>query len=114
MARVTDAEVKEILDTALSTTPFINTATVVVDENLVDKGLSTALLKEIELYLAAHYTTIREQQLTSEELGEAKNTYQGKTEMGLDSSFYGQTAKQLDTSGTLSNIGMSVAEIQVF
>ena len=47
-ARVTDADVKAIFDTAMDTTPFIPTANLIVDEELVSFGLTEARLTEIE------------------------------------------------------------------
>ncbi len=115
MARIptTDSDVKEILETELDTTPFIETAKLIVDEDLVGKGLSDARLEQIELYLSAHFTTLRERQLESEEFGDSKDRLLGQVEMGLDSSIYGQQAKVLDNTGTLVNLGKAKAEFQV-
>lgn len=113
MARVTDAEVKTIIQTTLDTTPFINTATLIVDEDLAGSGLSTSRLREIELYLAAHFVTLREKQVTEEKLGDASNKYLGEVELYLDASIYGQQVKVLDTSGILSNIGKAQSYITI-
>lgn len=102
MARVTDAEVKEILDTDIDTTPFITTATLVVTEDLADEDYSSARLKEIELYLAAHYATLLEPQLQATRLGDASDTYQGQTGKYLEATKYGQQVQLLDTSGILT------------
>lgn len=113
MTRVTDAEVKEIIETDLDTTPFIGTATLIVDEDLVGKGLSDARLREIELYLSAHFTTLRQRQLKSEEFGDAKDEFLGIVDLGLDSSLYGQQAKSLDTTGTLEAQGKPKSSIEL-
>ncbi len=84
MARVTDTEVKEIIDTELDTTPFIDIATLLVDDQLLSKGLSTSLLTKLELLLAAHFTAMRERQLKSEEFGDAKDDFLGEEGKNLD------------------------------
>ena len=112
--RVTDTEVKQIIETDLDVNPFINTATIIVDEDLVDQGFSAVRLREIELYLAAHFTTLRERQLESEEFGDAKDEFLGKVGKGLDASIYGQQAKSLDTSGILTDQGKAKARFEVF
>jgi hypothetical protein len=113
MARVTDAEVKEIIETELDTTPFIRAANLVVTDKLGDQGLGDDILMEIERYLSAHFTAVREQQAADETLGEARVKYQGQWGMGLDSTSYGQTAKLLDTSGILSTLGRRAAMFDV-
>lgn len=106
MARVTEAEVKLIIDTQLTNIDlFIDTANIIVDEDLSDVGMSDVRLNKIELYLSAHFVCLREKQLTSENFGSASETYQGKTGMNLQSTNYGQTAMMLDKSGTLVNVG---------
>ena len=112
MARVTDAEVKTIIETTIDTTPFIDAATLLVDQ-LVDKGLSDDLLKQIELYLSAHFVTLQERVLKSEEFGDSKEEYFADIGKGLDSSNYGQMAKVLDTSGCLANFGNPKATLCV-
>jgi hypothetical protein len=64
MARVSDAEVKAILDTTLDTAPFIAAATLLVDRHLADQGLDSALLKEIERWLAAWLVCARDPRFT--------------------------------------------------
>ena len=113
--RVTDEEVKEILDaktTVGDTTPFITAANQIVTDRLVGKGLSTDQLKEIERWLAAHLTCSKEQQPGREKAGEAEATYRGKDGLGLDTSLYGQNVKLLDSSGTLSSLGKRGAFIE--
>ena len=113
MARVTNEEVQAILETTKDTTPFITTANILVDAKLLDKGLSDDLLKQIELYLSAHFATSWVKQLKSEEFGDSKDEYLGVVGMGLKSSVYGQNALDLDCSGTLSMLGKVKATIDV-
>lgn len=112
MGRVTDGQVKEIIETNLDDISlFMETAEMIVDEQLMSKGFSENRLSKIELYLSAHFVALRERQLLSERFGDSEEKYQGKTGMNLQASLYGQTAMLLDTSGSLANLGKSVAEI---
>ncbi len=105
--RVTDVEVKAIVDTERETTPFIDVAHLIVDENLLSEGLTAARLTQIELYLAAHFTTVTEEKgsLTSSEGGDSKDTYfTRELGKGLAMTRYGQQALALDTSGVLAEV----------
>lgn len=104
--RVTDNEVKKILNTTIETTPFIATASLIVDETLADQGLSDARLKQIELYLSAHLACTMDPRLTNESVGDASNTYQTASAggKGLDATSYGQHVKMLDTTGLLDTL----------
>lgn len=101
--RVTEAEVKALIDTERSMTPFIESATLMVDETLTDKGLSTGRLKQIELYLAAHFCAITEEKggLIVSKVGDAVERYTEEYGQGLALTRFGQQAILLDTSGTL-------------
>ena len=112
--RVSSADVKEIIDTELANVDiFINTAAEIIDTYLSDAGLADTLLAKIELFLAAHLVTLREQQVSSEKYGNASVTYQGKTGMFLSSSHFGQTAIGLDVTGKLASVGKGVSTFEV-
>lgn len=120
-ARVSPADVKEIIETDLADTAlhvFINTAHNLVQDALVSTsaGLSNARLTDIELWLSAHYLAVgMERQVQSERVGdEWQATYEGKTDMGLNSTRYGQMALGLDTSGKLATLGKQRARFKVF
>lgn len=104
MARVSDADVKTILDTDIDTTPFINMAAVIVDEDLASSGLSETRLTEIERCLAAHFACSLDPRLTSEKIGDANNAYQTAKGQGLHMTAYGEQALMLDSTGTLANL----------
>ncbi len=108
MALVTDSEVKTVIDTSRDTTPFITVADLLVTEELSDKGLSDARLKQIELYLAAHFTAITTEKggLVYQKMGDSEEQYDFKsgTGYGLNLTRFGQQAMQLDTSGTLRGL----------
>lgn len=107
MARTNVADVKNIIDTAL-TDPiieaYVNSANVFVTSVLDGKGLSDAVMEEIEKWITAHMiASTRERMGKEEEAGGARIEYLGKYGEGLSSTPYGQMAIQLDTSGTLSS-----------
>lgn len=107
MARVTEAEVLEIIDTKLvagEIDPFINTANLMVTNYISGEGLGDETLKEIEKYLSAHYLSCRDQRVKSEKLDTVSYNYTGSFGEGLKSTQYGQTAIMLDTSGTLGKM----------
>lgn len=112
MARVIDEEVKEILDTTIDTTPFITTANLIVTEELGEASLSDDRMRQIELYLAAHLACLRDPRISQENIGDASNTYEGKTGMGLDRTSYGQMVRMLDSSGLLADSELKTASIQ--
>lgn len=105
LPRVTDADVKTILDTTIDTTPFTVTAHCLVEETLYPLGtLSEARLTQIELYLSAHFACTMDPRITKEKIGDGENTYQLKADTGLNGTTYGQQAAMLDTTGKLMNM----------
>ena len=107
MPRVTTAQVKAILDTSITdaiVTTQIETADLLIDEELANVGLSAARLAKISLYLAAHFCTVTDRQVKSEGADGVTATYDGATGMGLSSSIHGQQALALDTTGRLRYI----------
>ena len=109
MVRTTDSEVQEIisLKTLTDTTPFITTANLLVTQHLGSSGISAALLKEIEKYLAAHLVALHpdEAQVIEQKLGDSSEKYAGQFGKGLDSTHFGQNVKLLDHTGYLSSLG---------
>jgi hypothetical protein len=108
--RVTDSEVKGILDTTIETYPFIQTANHIVNTNLGGL-LAETTLKQIELWLAAHLACMMDPRESRVKAGEAEATFEGKTDMGLNFTRYGQMVKLLDTTGRLSTLGLQRARI---
>jgi len=114
-ARVTATEVKQIIETDFVDTivdAFIAGATAVIDSALSSSGLSTALMKEIERWVAAHLVAQRERQIKKAGAGSANVEYIGVFEMGLNSTQYGQTAIALDTTGTLASLSLKKAYLR--
>lgn len=122
MSRTTSTEVKAFLagnynsQSNPTVDPFIEMAGVMVD-NLVtcatSKGvtLSDDTLKQIEKLLACHLYGFQDQFYKRKRTGQASGEFQGDTGMGLKSSFYGQTALSLDSSGCLSQADMPVIDL---
>lgn len=114
--RTTEPEVRGIIatDLELSIEPFIEAAAVLVDRvETLDTGsiLTTANLVQIETYLAAHFYALRDQLFSEKKTGDASAVFQGKTEMGLDFTSYGQMAKVLDVTGALASFGKKILQV---
>lgn len=109
-ARVTELEVRALLAPYaddVSCTIFIRQATMLVDEELVGKGLSDERLWAVELNLAAHFLTLTVERggFRAAEIGEAREEYTNSVNQEkFSSTRFGQAAVSLDTSGTLNAI----------
>lgn len=99
-------EVLKIIDSDVDTTPFIETAHLIVSEDLAGKGLSDDRLKQIELYLAAHFVTLNQEGggLIESRMGNSWERYSDNFGQGLLLTRYGQQAVVFDNSGTLSSL----------
>ncbi len=105
--RTTAVAVSAIIevDSAISLTPFIETAS-----NLTDRVAaatsppSATTLELIERYLSAHCYTLRDPRPVSERAGSVGETVQSRVDLGLKTSHYGQMAITLDSTGTLKTI----------
>ena len=108
--RLLESELRDIVRTEsdVSVGPFIDTANTLTDyvsSQDSDSVLTAALLKQIELYLAAHFYSHRDQLFSEKKSMDASAVFQGETAMGLRSTQYGQAAVDLDVSGTLAKLG---------
>lgn len=61
-------------------------------------------LEMIERWMAAHAYTVLDPRSAHERLGPISESYQGKIDLGFDSSIYGQNAMRLDTQGGLARM----------
>jgi hypothetical protein len=105
-ARATVDQVKDVISTTLTDgqiNAFINTAHRMVQNRLSGKGLSEETLGEIEVWLAAHFLSARDQRKKQVKADDVAVTYQGETGMGLQSTVYGQQAMILDPTNTLAS-----------
>lgn len=101
--RVSDADVKEIFPTTLNTQPFILAASAMVDHYLAQAAMSSALLREIERWLAAHLACAADPRLVEAGTdGDRLKYASGTLGTGLSSTPYGQAVLSMDTSGILA------------
>lgn len=112
-ARVTAAEVKEIIKTRLTNAevdPYVTAANVFIND-VLGTG-ATDILKQIELWTAAHMIAIsKTRQAKSDEAGGAKVDYTGEYGQNLAMTSYGQMALSLDSTGKLASVGLKRASI---
>jgi len=104
---VTDAEVRAVYPCPATKdlTPYINTAHLIVCEDLNTGENSIERLTQIELYLSAHYACLSDGgQIQSHKVGDATDTYAVSKDSGLGSTNYGQTAIGIDNSGKLAEM----------
>lgn len=118
--RVDPTEVQRVIKTKLDDSDIyehIQVANRLVTDLLVGKGMSADRLRDVELYLAAHFISMKDQdagQTVSKSAGETEATYGGNLSEALSHTRYGQQALILDTSGTLTSVGMTRAQFRVF
>lgn len=116
MARTNSDAVQALLlpggdyDGSSSLTPFIDTATIIVDRVEAraiarNKTLSTTELEAIERWLAAHCYVQSNQTLSNKSTAGAGGSFHGQTGMYFEGSKYGQMAVNLDYSGCLLALG---------
>lgn len=115
MARTTSSLVQGVLladydaARAPSLTPFIDTASALVDRlesSALAEGvtLAASLLELIERWLAAHCYVQTDRQYQSKSTGGASASFMGQSGLGLKGSTYGQTALRLDYTGFLATV----------
>ena len=106
--RTTQELVRSIVkdhDPGISMVPFITEANVMTDWLSgcdTDSELTATELELIERNLAAHFYCLNDLQFSAKNTGKSGATFQGKTDMGLKATFYGQKALFLDTTGCLA------------
>jgi len=115
MARVSSSEVQEIVSNpnSVTLTAFITAANILVTKVLGDSGLDADHLKEIERWLAAHFFCVRDPRAAAKGVSNSSVTFQGKTDLGLKHTSYGQQVLILDTTGKLAELGKQRAQFAV-
>ncbi len=105
MARVTDNEVKVVIPTSITITAFVDVANRLVTDLLGSAGLTSAVLKDIELYVAAHVVALRVERGAPryEQIGDSRMSWDTVAGPGLKMTRFGQLAIILDTSGILQS-----------
>src|SRR3989337_1460359 len=104
MALVSASEVAAI--TGISATspvmaPAIDTADLLITEEFATTTLSTGRKTKIELYLAAHFATLSDEQgpLAGTKLGDGEDRFHNIYSAGLRATRFGQQAIAFDTTG---------------
>jgi hypothetical protein len=112
MARVTDADVEELIDvdSSISLTPFITAANELVTELCTDSDYTDARLALIEGWLSAHFYLMRDQVPSAEKAGTVSINYQYKIGLMLQQTKQGQTAMLLDTAGNLAGLSKRIED----
>lgn len=110
--RVTEADVRTMVETdsSIDLSVFIDMANVLTDKvsaKDTDGELSAAMLVRIELLLAAHYYSLRDQRYQSKNTGRAGGSFQGQAGKGLESTDYGSNAIALDVTGYLAQLTLT-------
>jgi len=108
VARVTQENVRATtgFPNTIDASAAIETANVLVDANLLAKGLTEVVLRQIELLLASHFLvlTVEKGALAAETLGQGTDRLHNIYAAGLKATRFGQQAILLDTTGTLALI----------
>lgn len=99
--RCTADEVAKVINTdpSVDLQSFINTATALTDQvetNDTASVLSEALLKQIEIYLSAHYYSLYDPQPNSKRIGRAGESYKERD--------WWEEAEKLDLTGYLQGL----------
>lgn len=108
--RVTVTEVRQIYPFPTSlvdadATIFINSANRLVDRvNTIGGMTNAANLKDIELWLSAHFIHILFPESSMEKADVVSQSFLGKVDLHFDQTRYGQMALLLDTTGTLAKL----------
>ncbi len=112
MARTSQANVALIIeiDDGDDLTAFISVANEMVTELCTNSGYSDTRLELIERWLSAHFYTNYKPRAKAEKAATVSETKQDATDLGLNSSFYGQTAMRLDTAGSLASHDKAVVD----
>lgn len=86
---------------------ILSDANQLIEEVCVPAGYSESRLATIEKYLTAHlYSSLLKPRLQSEGVDVLQNTIQGKVDLGLHLSHYGQQALIWDTAGGLAALNV--------
>lgn len=109
--RATVQQVRELIelnaeDSAIRNN-YLVTANAYVDQYLLDLSLSSTMLTQIELYLAAHFAALVEEKggLVQESMGASAGSVSDHYSAGLGATRFGQQAMILDSTGTLAGLG---------
>lgn len=113
---INEADVNKVITTSLSSISYqVQAAELLVNEDLVNIGLTDDRLKQIGVYLAAHLVALSDSglRIKSLNLDGVHRTYFGETGKGLMATQYGQIAMDMDPTGKLRDLNKSKARFAV-
>lgn len=97
----------DVVPDADAMAPFLEVANSIVENACVStllytSGTDDVVLELIERWLSAHFYAIRDPRTTSEKIGPIGESFEGKQDLYLASTRYGQMAMMVDTRGGLA------------
>ncbi len=105
--RTTTVAVAKIIevDTTIDLDPFIEVASMLVDQVEVEEPTYLApLLELIERWLAAHFYAIRDNRIDTEKAGPVSQKNQFRVGLNFNVTIYGQQALTIDFKGVLATL----------
>lgn len=113
MARTSQSDVQDILDTSISNlTPWIEAANGVVDDiEDEDPTIDNTRLTRIEKFLAAYFATAKDPRFESQSGASRSGSYYDVEESGNAS--YKEVAISLDPTGKVQATNLPTAEVSV-
>lgn len=109
--RATEDDVRNVLEDdfpeSIRLAPNLDTATALTDRVAAQDSasvLSAAILKQIEIYLAAFFAVFRDFAVSEEKTEGASGKYQGEFGKRFELNYWGQTAMMLDETGFLKKL----------
>lgn len=114
MARTTSDLVGGLVEVTdgVDLTPFIFSANELVTELCSASDYSDERLELIERWLAAHFYAVFEPRTKLEQAAGLMEQYEGRADMGLRFTRYGQQAMMLDTAGNLAAVNNSLNDVK--
>lgn len=119
-SRISEEEVKALLAPyaeSSDVTLFMEQALVLVDEELVGKGLSDSRLRIIELNLAAHFAVLSVERggFAYQKSGLSEESYAVNREVvQFSSTRFGQQALAMDSTGSLNRLDSPKGRAELF
>lgn len=120
MARVTPAEVKEILNVSYDLQPYIDLAHIFINKSVEPRcDYSEDELKSLELWVSAHFAFMSSPDspgggaIKSKSEGQLSVSYAGVFGKNFEGSPYGQNALIFDRCGILPQLGKQRAMVRL-
>lgn len=104
---LTDDQVDRMLITAE------NIITTHIDP-LSSPDVTVTVRSDIKVWLAAHFCAVRDRRVREDSADGVRTVFEGKVDLGLDSTIYGQQARMVDPTGMLGKVGMATRKRLVF